>query len=112
MRRSGRGRAEATAVRRGGYFNAEESPELPMRSKELFDGALPAANGVAALNLLDLHAASGERRFLEEAERTLRAFASLVVDHTDGACTLTIAFGSKRCETRRQEKAKRLRRLP
>src|SRR6185295_12004168 len=31
----------------GGFFTAGESPEVLFRSKELFDGALPAANGIA-----------------------------------------------------------------
>jgi uncharacterized protein YyaL (SSP411 family) len=77
---------------RGGYFNAAESEELLSRSKELFDGALPAANGVAALNLLDLHRATGDARWLDEAERTLRAFAPIVETHPDGARTAALAL--------------------
>ncbi len=77
---------------RGGYFNAAEAEDLLFRAKEIFDGAMPSANGVAALNLLDLHAATGERRWLEEAERTLRAFVPLVATHPDGARTLSLAL--------------------
>jgi len=76
----------------GGYFNATESDDLLFRGKETFDGALPAANAVAALDLLDLAAATGEERFAAEGERTLRAFASLAVRHVDGARTLALAF--------------------
>ncbi len=84
----------------GGYFNATESDDLLFRGKETFDGALPAANAVAALDLLDLAAATGEERFAAEAERTLRAFASLAARHVDGARTLALAFA--RLEARRQ----------
>jgi len=83
----------------GGFFNAAESDDLLFRGKETFDGALPAANAVAALVLLDLAAATGEERFAAEAERTLRAFASLAARHVDGARTLALAFA--RLEARR-----------
>jgi hypothetical protein len=77
---------------RGGYFNAAEADDLLVRGKEIFDGALPAANGVAALHLLDLAAATGESRYLAAAERTLRAFAPVVSAHPDGARTTVIAL--------------------
>ncbi len=57
---------------RGGFFNSADAPDLLVRGKEVFDGAMPGANGVAAHNLLDLAAATGENRFLALAERTLR----------------------------------------
>ncbi|HLF55225.1 MAG TPA: hypothetical protein VI942_00125, partial [Thermoanaerobaculia bacterium] len=77
---------------RGGYFNAAESDDLLFRSKELFDGAMPAANGVAALHLLELRGATGEGRFLDAAERTLRAFAPIVSTHPDAARTIALAL--------------------
>ena len=58
----------------------------------IFDGAMPGANGVAALNLLDLAAATGESRFLALAERTLRAFAPLVARHPEGSKTMALAL--------------------
>ena len=76
----------------GGFFNAAEADDLLYRGKEMFDGALPAANAVAALDLLDLAAATGEERFAAAAERTLRAFASLAVRHPDGARALAVAL--------------------
>jgi len=77
---------------RGGFFNTAESPDLLVRGKEIFDGAMPGANGVAALNLLDLAAATGEDRFLVLAERTLRAFAPLVARHPEGSKTMALAL--------------------
>ncbi len=61
---------------RGGFFNSADAPDLLVRGKEVFDGAMPGANGVAAHNLLDLAAATGESRFLALAERTLRVVRS------------------------------------
>ena len=77
---------------RGGFFNTAEAPDLLVRGKEIFDGAMPGANGVAALNLLDLAAATGESRFLDLAERTLRSFAPLVVRHPEGSKTMALAL--------------------
>ena len=77
---------------RGGYFNAAEAPDLMVRGKELFDGAMPGANGVAALNLLELATATRDDRFAAAAERTLRAFAPSVDAHPDGARTMALAF--------------------
>ncbi len=77
---------------RGGFFNTAEAPDLLVRGKEVFDGAMPGANAVAAHNLLDLAAVTGERRFRELAERTLRAFAPLVARHPEGAKTMALAL--------------------
>ncbi len=77
---------------RGGFFNTADAPDLLVRGKEIFDGAMPGANGVAALNLLDLAAATGESRFLALAERTLRAFAPLVARHPEGSKTMALAL--------------------
>jgi len=80
------------AAPRGGYYNAAAADDLLVRGQEIFDGALPAANGVAALHLLDLVAATGEGRYLAAAEGTLRAFAGIVSAHPDGARTLALAL--------------------
>ena len=80
------------AAPEGGYFNAGESAELRFRGREIFDGALPAANAVAALNALELHEATGDPAYRAAAERTLRAFAPVAASHPDGARTLTLAL--------------------
>ena len=48
---------------------------LFMRAKESYDGALPAGNSVAALNLLRIAHMTGTMTFAAEAEKTLAAFA-------------------------------------
>ncbi len=80
------------ATPEGGFFNAGESADLRFRGREIFDGALPAANAVAALNALELHEATGDPAYRAAAERTLRAFAPVAASHPDGARTLTLAL--------------------
>ena len=82
----------------GGFFVAAESAEVLFRSKEAFDGATPAANSIAALNLIELAEVTGDSRWRAIAERTLRAFASLVEQLPDGARTMALAakrFGAE-----------------
>src|SRR6185369_68414 len=75
----------------GGFFVAAESPDLLFRSKEVFDGATPSGNAVAALNLLELAARTGDAEWLTAARASLRAFATLVEPHTDAVRMLILA---------------------
>jgi uncharacterized protein YyaL (SSP411 family) len=58
----------------GGFFGAEAAPDRVLELKEDYDGAEPAGNSVAVLNLLRLSRMTGEARFRESAERALAAF--------------------------------------
>ena len=62
-----------------------------MRSREIFDGASPSPNGVAALNLLRLAELTGDAAYREEAERALRGFAPLAEAQPAAARTVAIA---------------------
>jgi uncharacterized protein YyaL (SSP411 family) len=75
----------------GGFFVAAASDEVLFRSKEAFDGAVPAANAVAVLNLLELAERTGELSWSDVAHRTLAAFGSLVDKLPDGARTMALA---------------------
>ncbi len=75
----------------GGFYNAAERPDLLFRSQEIFDGATPAANGVAALNFLELARRTGEGRFAEHAERLLGAYAPVVDQAPEAARMLALA---------------------
>jgi hypothetical protein len=79
------------ADERGGFFVAAARPDLLLRSKEVFDGAVPAANAVAVLNALDLAAATGEARWRRQAHDTLAAAAPLVEQFPDGARAMAVA---------------------
>ncbi len=60
----------------GGYFLTPAADiELPVRPKEIYDGALPSANSVALSNLLLLSRLSGDSRWQERAHALTRALA-------------------------------------
>jgi uncharacterized protein YyaL (SSP411 family) len=56
----------------GFYFTAHDHEQLIQRSKSFMDDALPAGNGVAASVLLQLGHLTGDQRYLDAAERTLK----------------------------------------
>ncbi len=58
----------------GFFFTADDHERLIQRAKPVHDEALPAGNGVALRVLLRLGRLLGEPRYLEAAERGLRAF--------------------------------------
>ncbi|HMA17358.1 MAG TPA: thioredoxin domain-containing protein, partial [Thermoanaerobaculia bacterium] len=54
---------------RGGYFLAAEgNGRLIVRPRELFEGAIPSSNSVAAMNLLRLATFTGDGKYRERAE--------------------------------------------
>jgi len=57
----------------GFFFTADDHERLIQRPKPVSDDALPAGNGVAALALGRLGHLVGEPRYLDAAERTLKA---------------------------------------
>ncbi len=75
----------------GGFFVTEAGDDVLFRSKEAFDGATPAANSIAALNLIELAEVTGDSGWRDAAEQTLRGFTSLVEQLPDGARTMAVA---------------------
>jgi hypothetical protein len=61
----------------GGFFaTADDAEALLFRPKEVYDGALPSGNSVAAWNCLRLARLTGRTELAECAQRTLAAFGS------------------------------------
>jgi hypothetical protein len=60
------------------HFTADDAEELPVRSKEVHDGAVPSGNSVAALNLVRLGRISGNPGFEAKAEKIFNAFSDQV----------------------------------
>ena len=75
----------------GGFFTAGASPDVLFRSKDVFDGAMPAANAVAVLNLIELGVRTGDLGWRGEARATLSAFTELVQNHPQGVRMLALA---------------------
>ena len=60
----------------GGFFFAgDENSDLPVRQKEIYDGAVPSGNSVAMLNLLKLSRLTGNEDLEEKAYKIAEAFS-------------------------------------
>jgi hypothetical protein len=85
----------------GFFFSAHDQHELPVRHKEIYDGALPSGNSVAAMNLLRLARITGRPAYEEEAMAIGRAFSAQVneipMGHTALMSALHSGFG-RSCE--------------
>ena len=63
----------------GGFYSTPKgSIDLPVRPKELYDGAIPSANSVALFNLVSLARLTGDPRWENQAQALIRAFAGTV----------------------------------
>jgi uncharacterized protein len=76
----------------GFFFTARDHERLVHRPKPGHDQAMPSGNGAAAVALNRLAALSGERRYAEAAERTLRVFYPAMREHPAGFAMLLVAL--------------------
>jgi len=76
----------------GLYFTGKGNEPLIARSKELYDGALPSGNSVAALNLLRLGRMTGSPALEQRAEQLVRAFSRKVLEQPMAYTQLLIAL--------------------
>jgi uncharacterized protein YyaL (SSP411 family) len=76
----------------GFWFTADDHETLLLRPKTFADDATPAGNGVAARLLVRLGYLLAEPRYLEAAERTLRAGWELVRRYPHGHASLLMAL--------------------
>jgi uncharacterized protein YyaL (SSP411 family) len=61
---------------RGGFYDTSgRDASILVRTKEQYDGAEPAGNSTAAMNLLRLSALTGNHEFRDKAEATVKAFS-------------------------------------
>ncbi|HSG96575.1 MAG TPA: thioredoxin domain-containing protein [Woeseiaceae bacterium] len=76
----------------GFWFTANDHEELIHRSKPLADEAVPSGNGIAALALQRLGFLLGETRYLDAAERALRAGWRAMSEYPHGHVSLLAAL--------------------
>jgi uncharacterized protein len=76
----------------GFFFTSHDHEKLIHRPKPGYDSATPAGNGVAALALQRLGHITGESRYLDAAERTLRLFYPGLTRHPNGCASLLMAL--------------------
>jgi uncharacterized protein len=60
----------------GFYYTADDHEKLFARAKDQYDGAQPSGNSVAARNLVRLWLKTGNARYRELAEKTIKAFSA------------------------------------
>jgi uncharacterized protein YyaL (SSP411 family) len=64
----------------GGYYEtAADNPHVLIRMKEDHDGAIPAGNSVAAMNLLRLSEFTSNEKYREQAIKTIQAFSRSLI---------------------------------
>ena len=74
------------------FFTANDHEELIHRPKPLADESVPSGNGIAAFALQRLGFLLGETRYLDAAERTLRAAWRAMDEYPHGHVTLLTAL--------------------
>jgi len=76
----------------GLYFTGKGNELLITRSKEIYDGALPSGNSVAALNFLRLGRLTGNIDLEKKADQLTRIFAAEVTEHPMAYTQLLVAL--------------------
>ena len=76
----------------GFFFTSHDHEQLIHRPKPGYDSAMPSGNGVAAFALQRLGHITGESRYLDAAERTLRLFYPALAQHPGGYTSLLMAL--------------------
>jgi uncharacterized protein YyaL (SSP411 family) len=80
------------AANGGFFFTSHDHETLLYRPKPAHDNATPAGNGIAAQALLTLGHWLGEPRYIDAAERSLRAFARELGERPTGVSSLLMAL--------------------
>ena len=62
----------------GFYYSGKDNEVLIAQSKEIYDGAIPSSNSVAALNLVRLSRITGDTNLAKKAEQVASAFAKRI----------------------------------
>lgn len=76
----------------GGYgMTADFAETLLTRQRPVIDGAEPSGNGVAACNLVRLHALTDEPKYRARTQQLCSAFAQLMIDHGISVPQLLVA---------------------
>jgi uncharacterized protein YyaL (SSP411 family) len=76
----------------GLYMTADDGEKLLVRSKTIYDGAIPSGNSVAVFNLLRLGHMTGKAGYLTKAEHLTKSFAAEIAHHPAGHSQLMVAL--------------------
>ncbi len=76
----------------GLYFTGKGNQALITRSKEIYDGALPSGNSVAAMNFLRLGRMTGNTTLEHKAEQLMKAFSKQIQEQPVAYTHLLLAL--------------------
>jgi len=76
----------------GGFFQGEERPDLVLRLKGQFDGAIPTESSVAVREFVILSEITGREEFRAIAEKTLKSYLPLMKEAPTGMSEMLSAF--------------------
>jgi uncharacterized protein YyaL (SSP411 family) len=76
----------------GLYLYGSDSEQLIVRPKDVYDGATPSGNSVAAVNFLRLGRITGDADLEEMAYEQLNAFGSMIEEHPMGYTHMLITL--------------------
>lgn len=87
--------------KRGGFFEArKDTPNLIVRTKEGFDGAIPSANSIASLFSLRVGEITSNEKYRNIAKSSVESFARTIEvapsSHTELLCVLDYITGRQR----------------
>lgn len=77
----------------GGFFiYGNDSENLIIRPKKIYDEAYPSGNSVSALNFLRLSRLTGMYDFEDKANQILKTFGRKIQDYPEGCCSSLTSF--------------------
>ena len=76
----------------GFYFYGKDGEKLIARPKEVYDGAVPSGNSIAAYNIIRLARITGRDDLMELFQKQMNAFAQIVMEHPIGYAFFITAF--------------------
>ncbi len=76
----------------GFYLTGADAETLILRPKEVYDGAIPSGNSIAALDLIRMGRLTMEKEFEKKAESLMNAFANQVSQNPSSYSQLLIAL--------------------
>ena len=77
----------------GGYFDTlADRPDLFVRSKSSYDGAVPSGNGAMALDLIRLYELTGNEQYVNDAQATLSGLSANISENAVATAKSTTAL--------------------
>ncbi len=76
----------------GFFFTGKNHEELIVRTKEIVDHSIPAANTVAVKNLLRLARLTENKEFVNKAEQTFKTFSTTISKYSTGVSSMLCAL--------------------